>query len=81
MKTPFYLKMQLTFKYINVNIIHERGDFVERALTITEASKLMKVSRQTVYTWIEEKKINFTTLPSGKKRIPASEIKKYIGGN
>ena len=51
---------------------------MERALTITEASKLMKVSRQTVYTWIKEKKIKYTTLPSGKKRIPASEVKKYI---
>ncbi len=51
---------------------------MERALTITEASKLMKVSRQTIYTWIEESKIKYTTLPSGKKRIPASEVKKYI---
>ena len=44
--------------------------------TITEAAKSIGVSRVTIYTWIDNKKIEAYQLPSGKWRIKPEEIEK-----
>ncbi len=50
---------------------------MKEVYTITEASKALKVSRETLYKWIAAEKIKYNVLPSGKKRIPKAEIEKY----
>ena len=48
-----------------------------KVYNITEATKILKVSRETMYNWLRSGKIKYTTLPNGQKRIPESELKKY----
>ncbi len=48
-----------------------------KVYNISETSKILKVSRETLYKWLNEGKIKFTVLPNNQKRIPESEIKKY----
>ena len=48
-----------------------------KVYNITEAAKILKVSRETFYEWLRTGKINYTVLPNGQKRIPESELKKY----
>lgn len=45
--------------------------------TVLEACKKLQVSRQTLYNWMQRGDIRYTTLPSGRRRIPAQEINKY----
>lgn len=52
-----------------------------KVYTITEVSKILKVSRVSIYSWIKENKLKYSVLPNGKKRINEEELKKYTGGN
>ena len=47
-------------------------------LSINEAAKVFLVSRDTIYRWIREKKINTILIPSGRKRVLKSEIKRIL---
>ena len=51
---------------------------MEDFFTVTEFSKLLKVSRQSVFNWIKEKKIKYAELPSGHYRIPKAEYEKIM---
>jgi len=62
-------------------IIHAKGgDNMSEKLvyTVTETADRLRVSRTTVYNWIEEDKIEYSTLPNGQKRIPVKEVDKYL---
>lgn len=48
-----------------------------KVYNVTEATKILKVSRETMYKWLNEGKIKYNTLPNGQRRIPESELKKY----
>ena len=50
-----------------------------RSYTITEFAKIAKVSRETVYKWINSNKIKTVINPNGQKRIPYEIVKQYIG--
>lgn len=43
-------------------------------LTITEAAERMHVSRQTIYTWINEGKLKPLLTPGGRNRIPENQL-------
>ena len=49
----------------------------QKCYTITEAIKILKLSRQSIYTWIDNGQLKANQLPNGTWRIPASEIDKY----
>jgi len=52
----------------------------ERLLRSGEVAKLLGVDRHTVVKWIKERKIKAIKLPSGRYRIPESEVKKILEG-
>ena len=54
---------------------------MDKLYTISEVAKLLKVSRVSIYTWIEEGKLNVLTLPNDTKRITETEVKRILGGN
>ena len=41
---------------------------------------LLNVSRQTLWTWIKDEKIKAVKLPSGRYRIPKSEVVRIVKG-
>ena len=43
-------------------------------LTISEAAKRIHVSRQTIYTWIQEGRIKPVLTPGGRRRIPEEQL-------
>lgn len=43
-------------------------------LTISEAAQRMHVSRQTIYTWIQEGRIKPILTPGGRRRIPEDQL-------
>jgi putative resolvase len=45
-----------------------------RLLKIREAAVLLNVSRQSLWKWIKQGKIEAVKLPSGRYRIPESEV-------
>jgi excisionase family DNA binding protein len=47
-------------------------------LTISEVAQELKVSEITVYRWIKQKKLLYVKLPSGRIRIPSSEIERLL---
>ena len=51
-----------------------------RSYTITEFSKIAKISRETAYKWINEGKLKTIEIPNGQKRIPYEVVARYIGG-
>ena len=48
--------------------------------TVTEVAEIFKVSRNAVYKWIAEKKLNTSKTPGGETRILESEIIKIQRG-
>jgi len=52
----------------------------ERMLRSGEVAELLGVDRHTVVKWIKEGKIRAIKLPSGRYRIPESEVKKILEG-
>jgi putative resolvase len=49
-----------------------------RLLKAREATMLLNVSRQALWKWIKQGKIQAVRLPSGRYRIPESEIVKIL---
>ena len=49
-----------------------------RLLKIREAAVLLNVSRQALWKWIKQGKIEAVKLPSGQYRIPESEVVKMM---
>lgn len=47
---------------------------MEKTFTVTEVAGIFKVSRNAVYKWIQEGKINTSKTPGGQVRILESEI-------
>ena len=47
---------------------------MEEYISITEAAKMLHVSRETVYDWIRKGKVKPIKLPSGRLRIPKDEL-------
>lgn len=47
-------------------------------LTITEAAKRVKVSRETIYAWIRTGKLIPVRTPGGRLRIPENELIKPV---
>ena len=52
----------------------------ERMLRSGEVAEILGVDRHTVVKWIKEGKIKAVKLPSGRYRIPESEVRKIIEG-
>ena len=52
----------------------------ERMLRSGEVAEILGVDRHTVVKWIKEGKIRAIKLPSGRYRIPESEVKKILEG-
>jgi len=52
----------------------------ERMLRSGEVAEILGVNRHTVVKWIKEGKIRAIKLPSGRYRIPESEVKRIIEG-
>ena len=52
----------------------------ERLLRSGEVAELLGVDRHTVVKWIKEGKIRAIKLPSGRYRIPESEVRKILEG-
>ncbi len=52
----------------------------ERMLRSGEVTEILGVDRHTVVKWIKEGKIKAIKLPSGRYRIPESEVKKILEG-
>jgi len=52
----------------------------ERMLRSGEVAEILGVDRHTVVKWIKERKIRAVRLPSGRYRIPESEVRKIIEG-
>jgi len=44
---------------------------------VSEFAKKLRVSRQTVYNWIHEDKVEYNTLPNGQKRFSQKTVDKY----
>lgn len=51
---------------------------VEELLTVREACLYLRVREQSVWRWIKKGKIKSVKLPSGRYRIPKSEIVKIM---
>lgn len=47
-------------------------------LTITEAAKMMHVSRETIYVWIRENKIRVFRTPGGRYRVLEDDLLEEI---
>ena len=52
----------------------------ESMLRSGEVAEVLGVDRHTVVKWIKEGKIRAIRLPSGRYRIPESEVKKILEG-
>ena len=52
----------------------------ERMFRSGEVAEILGVDRHTVVKWIKEGKIKAIKLPSGRYRIPESEVKKILEG-
>ena len=52
----------------------------ERMMRSGEVAEILGVSRHTVVKWIKEGRIRAIRLPSGRYRIPESEVKKILEG-
>ncbi|MHA1595538.1 MAG: MerR family transcriptional regulator [Candidatus Baldrarchaeia archaeon] len=52
-------------------------------MKISEVARILNVSRHTVLNWIRKGKIRAIRLPSGRYRIPESEVRRILegGGN
>ena len=53
----------------------------ERFYRVKEVCGILRVDRRTLWKWIKEGKIKAVRLPSGRYRIPESEIRKILGGS
>jgi excisionase family DNA binding protein len=47
-------------------------------ITVSEAAKLLGVSRPTIYRWAKDKKFNIYKLAGGVARIKVEELKKFL---
>jgi putative resolvase len=47
---------------------------------LKEAALLLNVSRQTLWSWIKDGKIKSVKLPSGRYRVPETEIVRILQG-
>ena len=47
---------------------------------ISEAAKILRVSRTTIYMWLDNKQIKGIQLPNKEWRIPVSEIERIKKG-
>lgn len=65
--------------YANICIISLRV-MVKRYFTVRGFARILGVSKITVYRWIWEGKVKAIMLPSGRYRIPESELKKIKRG-
>jgi len=52
----------------------------ERLLRSGEVAEILGVDRHTVVKWIKEGKISAIRLPSGRYRIPESEVRRILEG-
>jgi len=52
----------------------------ERMLRSGQVAEILGVDRHTVIKWIRESRIKAVRLPSGRYRIPESEVRKILGG-
>lgn len=53
---------------------------MEKLLKVGEVARRLNVSRHTVLNWIKRGKIKAIRLPSGRYRIPESEVEKILEG-
>jgi excisionase family DNA binding protein len=51
----------------------------DRLLTQKEAAILFEVKESTISTWIRRKKLRAVRMPSGRNRVRASEVAKWLG--
>jgi len=49
-------------------------------LKVGEVLKVLRISRKTFYRWVKEGRIKVVRLPSGRYRVPKSEIERILGG-
>ena len=53
----------------------------ERFYRVKGVCGILRIDRRTLWKWIKEGKIKAVRLPSGRYRIPESEIRKILGGS
>ena len=53
---------------------------MERMFKPSEVAKMLNIDRHTVTRWIREGRIKAVKLPSGRYRIPESEVRKILEG-
>jgi putative resolvase len=53
---------------------------IDELYTPKQAAVLLNVSRQTLWTWIKKRDIRAVKLPSGRYRIPKSEVARIMRG-
>jgi len=47
-------------------------------MRVREVASILGVSRYTIYKWIKRGKISYVVLPTGRIRIPESEVKDLL---
>lgn len=60
--------------------LQEKADeIIERTFTIGDTSRLLKVPRSTIVSWLNRNRLKALRAPSGVRRIPKSEIERILG--
>jgi excisionase family DNA binding protein len=57
-----------------------RPDTEIRLLTLNEAAKRLRVTRQSLYNWRAENKISFVKIGQRRQMVPVAEIERIEGG-
>ena len=56
-------------------------DSTDVYLTVYEVAEMLRVSRRTIYRWMENGKIRFFQAMGGATRVPLSELNRFIKEN
>lgn len=61
-----------------MSLINKKKAIMDPYLSIPFAAKKLSVSRQTLWRWVKEGKINAIRLPSGRFRISSEDLKSFL---
>ena len=73
-----YINLYICLAILVLLVIMEKK---EKMLRSGEVAEILGVDRHTVVKWIKEGKVKAIRLPSGRYRIPESEVKKILEGS
>ena len=57
-----------------------KGEVPERLLTPKEFCEIMRISRYTFYEWVSKGLVKVIRTPTGKIRVPYSEVERILKG-